>query len=220
MFVPNVRTVYGSAHQVVTLSARGCAPWQKMKFSTIVYITKTQMKAIDQPTQRCHDGTTDTNTSACIARFIEQKLGCNAMTLGSQHSSTSKCTTRTQLLALANLSKTFERSDGNDIADMTGCLSACKKDQFSIIADPVVTETAYKEWGEVPCQLHLQFRILDNSFKVEEQYELYGMDSFIADVGGYMGLLLGISLLSIYRVVEHSTKKFFGRTRHGKIIIE
>ena len=220
MFVPNVRTVYGSAHQVVTLSARGCAPWQKIKFSTIVYITKTQMKAIDQPAQRCHERTTNTNTSACIARFIEQKLGCSAMTLGSHHSSTSKCTTRSQLLALANLSKTFERSDGNDIADMTGCLSACEKDRFSIIADPVVTETAYEEWGEVPCQLHLQFRILDNSFKVEEQYELYGMDSFIADVGGYMGLLLGISLLSIYRAVEHSTKKFIGRTRHGKIIIE
>ena len=47
-----------------------------------------------------------------------------------------------------------------------------------------------------------------------------GMDSFIADVGGYMGLLLGISLLSIYRAVEHSTRKLVGRTRQGKSMID
>ena len=46
------------------------------------------------------------------------------------------------------------------------------------------------------------------------------MDSFIADVGGYMGLLLGISLLSIYRAVEHSTRKLVGRTRQGKSMID
>ena len=32
---------------------------------------------------------------------------------------------------------------------------------------------------------------------VTEEYFLYGMDSFIADVGGFLGLLLGASLLSL-----------------------
>ena len=85
---------------------------------------------------------------------------------------------------------------------MTGCLSSCKKDQYSIAVDPAITETAWEELGEVPCQVHIQFRILDSSYKVEEQYILYEMDSFIADVGGYMGLLLGFSLLSIYMAFE------------------
>ena len=30
-----------------------------------------------------------------------------------------------------------------------------------------------------------------------EEYELYGLSSFVADVGGFLGLLLGASLLSI-----------------------
>ena len=142
-------------------------------------------------------------------------MGCNAMTLGSQYSKAPPCTTKSQLQALANISKILEKADGNDIYQMTGCLSACEKHRYSLSTDPLKTDTAFHSLGEVNCQLHIEFRILDNSFKVEEQYVLYGMDSFIADVGGYMGLLLGISLLSIYRAVEHSTKKIFGRTRHG-----
>ncbi len=33
---------------------------------------------------------------------------------------------------------------------------------------------------------------------VRREYMLYGFDSFVADVGGYLGLLLGHSLLSIF----------------------
>jgi hypothetical protein len=37
---------------------------------------------------------------------------------------------------------------------------------------------------------------------VQEEYWLYPFESFIADVGGYLGLLLGASILSL---VEYST---------------
>ena len=33
---------------------------------------------------------------------------------------------------------------------------------------------------------------------VKEQYYTYGFDSFIADIGGYLGLLLGNSILGFY----------------------
>ena len=160
------------------------------------------------------------DTSACIAGFIERKVGCNAMILGSQYSShAAPCTTKSQLQALANISKILEKSDENDMYDMTGCLSACEKDRYSTFADPVITETAHEEWGEVPCQLHLEFRILDNSYKVEEQYLLYQMDSFIADVGGYMGLLLGVSLLSLYKATDLCMRKILRKAGRGKIMI-
>ena len=34
--------------------------------------------------------------------------------------------------------------------------------------------------------------------KVHEEYIVYDFNSFIADVGGYMGLLLGFSILGLY----------------------
>ena len=37
---------------------------------------------------------------------------------------------------------------------------------------------------------------------VQEEYQIYPFESFVADVGGYLGLLLGASILSL---VESST---------------
>ena len=200
-------TVYGTAHKVVKLPAGGCSSWQQRKFDTVIYITKTHVKALDKPNQHCDAENAKLNTSACIAGFIEQKVGCNAMTLGSQYSKAPPCSTKLQLQALANISKTLEQSDENDLYNMTGCLPSCERDRYSLSADPLKMDTAFSYLGEVNCQLHLECRILDSSYKVEEQFRLYELDSFIADVGGFMGLLLGISLLSIYKAVEHCIKK-------------
>ena len=37
---------------------------------------------------------------------------------------------------------------------------------------------------------------------IKEEYEIYTIENFVAEVGGYLGLLLGASILSI---VESST---------------
>ena len=38
----------------------------------------------------------------------------------------------------------------------------------------------------------------DRTIVEEEQYVIHDLYSFFADIGGYMGLLLGSSLLSLY----------------------
>ncbi len=43
--------------------------------------------------------------------------------------------------------------------------------------------------------LHVFFR--ESDYQQLEQFVVYDGDSFIADVGGYLGLLLGHSLLSV-----------------------
>ncbi len=42
---------------------------------------------------------------------------------------------------------------------------------------------------------------------IKEEYIIYDFDSFIADVGGFLGLLLGHSLLSIYQSMHEWNKK-------------
>ena len=51
------------------------------------------------------------------------------------------------------------------------------------------------------------------SFQVHvmEQYQLYGFSSFVADVGGFLGLLLGASLLSLFETCFESGKKYFSK---------
>ena len=37
--------------------------------------------------------------------------------------------------------------------------------------------------------------------RVKFQYEVYDFDAFIADVGGFLGLLLGQSIFGIYEII-------------------
>ena len=216
MVVPNEKTVYGSASTIVLTTGRYTTSdasycYRNEKYSQVLYITRTHLKALDQPSQRCNQRNANITTSTCIARFLEKKLGCNPMILGSEFSQTPKCTNKTQLLALANASKQFAEADEDDIYEITGCLPSCEKDQYSLRVDPLKSELETRH----KCQVHLEFIMLDSSYKEEEQYIIYDLNSFIADVGGYMGLLLGSSLLSLYKVLETIMRKVLCRPFKG-----
>ena len=216
--MPNVRALYGNAREVITIPTSCGSGFLSLscKFSNVLYITQTNIKALDQPTQRCRKGNlTSLKTSACIAAFVNKQVGCNTKILGSQYSNTPPCTTKSQLLALANISRMLDEADENDIYEMTGCLSSCEKDSYTLSADPLETNTATVYNGDIPCELHLQFRMMHTSYEEKEQYIIYDVDSFIADVGGYMGLLLGSSLLSLYKVLETIMRKVLCRPFKG-----
>ena len=219
MFVPNGRAVFGSATAIVRTDSfgQGCSNINSVKFSQVIYMTRTHLKSLDQPTQPCNQENVNVNTSACIAMFIEKQLGCKSLILGSQYSNSPQCTTKSQLMGLANYSRLLGQADGNDIHDLTRCLSSCEKDQFILTADPLERDGAYTYRGDIPCELHLQIRMMQSSYKEEEQYVIYDGVSFIADIGGYMGLLLGSSLLGIYMAMEAFMRKLFCRPFRGKL---
>ncbi len=52
------------------------------------------------------------------------------------------------------------------------------------------------ETGETGRQIRLRFFFKTGRYEVREQYYVYDQDSFIVDVGGYLGLLLGHSIYS------------------------
>ena len=82
------------------------------------------------------------------------------------------------------------------------CWGPCEKYQFSLQGDP-----AHCRWDGFG-EFYLDLIITDRSYEEKEQYIIYDTGSFIADVGGYMGLLLGFSLLSIYQEIEALLKRF------------
>ena len=217
-FVPNGRNVYGSASAVINIRndyGYECGKWtHTSKFSQVIDIAKTNIKAINRPTQRCSQENEKIDSSACIAKFVETKLGCNTMILGSRNSKLPACRTNAELMALVNISKILEQADDNDIYEMTGCLSPCKRYQYKILPAPL--EKRQTDFvGGMPCEFHLKLRIKDRSYKEEEQYIIYDTSSFIADVGGYLGLLLGSSLFSLYMELEACLRRIL---RRGKKI--
>ena len=76
----------------------------------------------------------------------------------------------------------------------TLCPPACEKEKFDL---KIETETdTWKESGSSDVLLVLT--IYERSYVEEEQYVIYDFNSFFADVGGFMGLALGSSMLKIY----------------------
>ena len=82
-----------------------------------------------------------------------------------------------------------------DIFNLTGCLPHCERDEISLENTP-----EGREWPHGSPTLHIIFLFEDGSYQVQEEYIVYDVDDFIADVGGYLGLLLGHSILSIYYI--------------------
>ena len=66
-------------------------------------------------------------------------------------------------------------------------------------------------------ELRLEVVITERSYEEREQYVIYDTYSFIADVGGYMGLLLGCSLMSLYNDVEALFKRLIMKPLMGKM---
>ena len=86
-----------------------------------------------------------------------------------------------------------------------GCLNPCSF--FSITA----TKTMYKEiksffgFGRTPSQLKIHF---EEIIKVTNGYYLYSGLSLIAEIGGYVGLFLGVSVNQITELMEVLISKF------------
>ena len=85
---------------------------------------------------------------------------------------------------MQTLSQKFQVADANTIYKITGCLASCEKDEYKI--DGTMSESLKPPHG-----IKLDFEIMEGSYQEMEQYILYDFDSFIADAGGFMGLLLG-----------------------------
>ena len=50
--------------------------------------------------------------------------------------------------------------------------------------------------------------ILNDVIKVQTSFWSYSIISLLAEVGGYVGLLLGISLLDITKIVNHFSRMY------------
>ena len=121
------------------------------------------------------------------------------------------CNSSSDLDKFATISAKLQFADTSTITSMTGCPSACEKDSFEIrMTDKIekISPTASYH-GHVSFWLYISMH--ETSYIQEEQYLIYDLNSFIADVGGYMGLLLGSSILSLYDEAERLINTFLRR---------
>ena len=106
MVVPNRVGIYGSQYIFIKLGTRSKKKLQKIS------ISKSHLKALDQPSEYCANGMQTLSASACIARFTEKHLACTTKIHG-MFSANMTCNETSQLMRFANISNEFETSKLN-----------------------------------------------------------------------------------------------------------
>ena len=207
MFVPNRVGLYGSQYSQAKQANKDVIEVYNYEcYNYEMKITKSGLKALDQPSERCDSGIRDPNTSGCIARYIEDEIGCSMKIHGGRGTrELSPCTLISELEALNNITKKLEEANANTIYELTGCLASCERNEYGKIDGNLDTNT---NCYPGPYDLHLQFKMTSGSYKQEEQYILYDFNSFIGDAGGILGLLLGCSVLSLYNELAYFLERF------------
>ena len=124
------------------------------------------------------------------------QLNCSANIQGIQPLDLPPCNSSRQFGRLMDISKKLEQAAATTVYEMTGCLSACEKDDFEATLENWSESTqrslsSYSEVGVI-------FTIYERSYIEEEQYIIYDSNSFLADVGGFLGLVLGSSMLNLF----------------------
>jgi hypothetical protein len=190
MYIPSFSRVFGSVMKQFQLD-QNASVGNFQQFE----ITRTQWKALDQPSDRCNSTHDNPDTMACITEYIETECGCT-IPLAKTNSDFPTCNETAQFQKLNDLTIKLVEADDNAIYNITGCISACNKNEYELKA---ITDLLPYDLPKHQLLLNIGFN--SGRYIEKEQYVVYDTNSFVADVGGYMGLLLGHSLFSLYHNV-------------------
>ena len=187
MTMPSKTALYGSDVKMLLIPIR--------RYTTYEYtyrIIQDDLITLDQPAQRCHDDSIDLpSVSQCIAEYFEAKFNCSLYMLDSQR----KKEDCTEDIISNSLFYDWDMKTELEIYQTTGCMPSCKRQQIRLDTEQETTRYEINP-DDSKFQLRLQFR--DGTYNLNEEYLVYDYNNFIADIGGYLGLLLGHSILSVY----------------------
>ena len=187
MFIPNNKWVYGSYKQKIIMEPN-------TSYQYHYHVIQHELITLDQPAQRCYELETNScNISACIMDYIKKRFNCSLPLLGN-YEIMGNCRINDTLEALNFKNGLAEKAELG-IFQETGCLPCC--DRRHIELDLILTRMETKK---VP-SIWLKFGYRDAVYNLNEEYLVYDWDLFTADIGGYLGLILGFSLLSVYELL-------------------
>ena len=180
------RGIYGSKHMEFI-------PKNNMSYVQEFYVYKDLFKRLESTTLGCRNYEKEESVGQCIVKFVEDTYNCTTYQIFAD---------RRREFCKDNAyedSKRLHRKLGYlseyGIFNVTKCLPNCEHGNIDI---KNINFRGQKESVHTSPIFKLEFQFEDEVYDVKEEYILYDTDSFIADVGGYLGLLLGHSMLSIY----------------------
>lgn len=100
--------------------------------------------------------------------------------------------------------KALEKSN-NGLEELCGCLPECNKIDY----DFEFIEEKEPLVNYFFTNISLSIFFTDNEFIAYRRFESYGVVSLLSNIGGLLGLFLGISVLSVVEVIYLVTLRLF-----------
>ena len=133
--------------------------------------------------------------SKCVISYMEENLGCRIPFSQLQSQFARNCSTLSEYESFIAMLTRFETITENGVARETGCLPPCVQSEFELTAKHFREIEKYYDYQE---DVDVTISITRTQYAFHEDIGIYPGSSFIADVGGMMGLLLGASIFSMF----------------------
>ena len=175
-------------------------PMENATYFERFYVYKNSIKRLKSTTLGCKNYDKADSTGHCIVNFVEDTYNCTSYQIYS-NKFRQPCNT-TYWYYSKHYHMKLKTLSEYGIYNVTKCLPHCEHDEIEVrrMGKPRISSNKGSTFT-------LEFQFDNEVYKSREEYILYDGNSFIADVGGYLGLLLGHSMLSIYsRFVEWLSK--------------
>ena len=168
---------------------------------TVHEVQKKEVTYLDDDRTPCQIEPRTEELSTCIQQYIESNMKCQ-LPWHNQSTTLSKCTTSNQYEEFLNKYLLISSQDEASIAKVTGCLPSCRRNEFEV---KVVNRI---EMPPENGQFYFSglFYYPSGSYIEKSYYYTYELGDYIADVGGYVGLMLGYSLINFYDGIKYMMK--------------
>ena len=151
----------------------------------------------------CHEDNSNQQED-CLNNYYASKLNCTlpwVQAYNREH--TRLCNGKDKFEEFRNLSMSIVEFGATNELYERGCLiSNCKQKSWNIAS--VKTLENFKNFTYPAFMFYSKTKVLHRN-----EIELYTISSFFADIGGYLGLLLGESLVSYFLLVVKWIQKLF-----------
>lgn len=166
---------------------------------TVHEIRRNEVSHINDPRTPCQSKPREEEMNTCIQHYIENTIGCQ-LPWHNSNTTMPKCTESAQYQDFITAYDDIASLDGFSIGRKTGCLPSCTINEFTMHVLNRISNPGQE------AQYDSSFYYTGGRYKQKVFYYTYDFTSYIADVGGLVGLFLGFSMLSVYDEIKGAWK--------------
>ena len=168
---------------------------------TVHEIHRKEVTYLNDPKTPCQPQDRDEEMNTCIQHHIESVTGCK-LPWHVEKTALPTCILSDQYTEFIRLYDKIAGLSSSSVANETGCLPSCKRNEYSV---HIIDRTSMPD--EFNSSTYYGFFFYPSGRYIKKDYYYtYDFDSYIADVGGLVGLFLGQSLLSFYDILNQGWK--------------